>query len=67
VFANDPHNAPLRPDAAGGVVTPKEAAAMLGRLGGAAKSAAKTRAARKNGRKGGRPKKRTTPPAPKAT
>lgn len=34
------------------------AAALLGRLGGLAKSKAKARAARENGHKGGRPPKR---------
>jgi hypothetical protein len=33
----------------------RQAAAVLGRLGGLARSAAKARAARENGRKGGRP------------
>jgi hypothetical protein len=35
----------------------REAAAVLGRKGGRAKSARKTAAVRENGRKGGRPKK----------
>jgi hypothetical protein len=35
----------------------KEAARLLGRRGGKAKSDAKTEAARLNGRKGGRPRK----------
>ena len=34
-----------------------QAAAILGRLGGASKSTAKQKASKKNGRKGGRPKK----------
>lgn len=34
----------------------KEAAALMGRKGGKAKSAAKAEAARENGKKGGRPK-----------
>lgn len=34
----------------------KQAAALLGRLGGLARSKAKQRAARENGRKGGRPR-----------
>lgn len=34
----------------------KDAAKLLGRLGGLAKSEAKRRAARENGRKGGRPR-----------
>lgn len=39
-------------------MTPSQAAAALGRLGGASKSKAKQAASRANGKKGGRPKKR---------
>ena len=39
-----------------------DAAALLGRKGGKAKSERKAAAARANGRKGGRPKKNTTAP-----
>jgi hypothetical protein len=44
----------------------KEAAAILGRLGGKAKSPAKTRAARKNAKLGGWPKGRPRKRAKKA-
>jgi len=37
-------------------VNPSEAAAILGRKGGSAKSPRKTAAVRENGKKGGRPK-----------
>ena len=43
-------------------MTPSQAAAALGKLGGKAKSPAKTATARANGRKGGRPKNKVKLP-----
>jgi hypothetical protein len=43
-------------------ITPSQAAAALGRLGGSVRTLAKARASRLNGRKGGRPPKVKRPP-----